>query len=358
MAGKIMNISDNVAILIPAYEPDAKLLEVVSSLQAVFKHIIIVDDGSRHAETIFCSLQNQVEKLISHRQNQGKGAALKSGFDYILRQPGLAGVVTVDADGQHQVADVVKVANELLAHPGGLVLGAREFDGKVPFRSRFGNACTRALFTLATRMRIRDTQTGLRGISSLLLERMLHLPGSRYEYEMAMLVDAKNYASNVWQVPIHTIYIDENASSHFRPLRDALLIYRSLFQFCASSILAFVIDNVVFAMVFGLAESQDVARKIGVLIALCAARLISGHFQYFYNSRVVFHGHGGRSYCQYWGTALCIAVTSYWATVWITGALAVHGLLVTLLKIFMEMILFVLSYHVQKAWVFANKKGQ
>ena len=107
-------------------------------------------------------------------------------------------------------------------HPEGLVLGVREFAGKIPFRSRLGNVWTRALFRLVTGISLRDTQTGLRGIPRGLFERLLGIPGDRYEYELRMLVDARFHPSPPLQVPIETVYIDGNKSSHFRPFEDTV----------------------------------------------------------------------------------------------------------------------------------------
>lgn len=168
-----------------------------------------------------------VERVLTHPLNRGKGAAIKTGLDYLKD----VNVITADADGQHTPADIVRVAEALESHRDGLVLGVRAFDGKVPLRSRFGNWWTRLWFFVLTGLWVKDTQTGLRGIPSALIPRIRALEGERYEYEMVMLADAKRHASRPLQIPIETIYLNDNSESHFSPLKDTVRIYRALFRY-------------------------------------------------------------------------------------------------------------------------------
>jgi len=213
-----------VAVLMPVCDPTERLLWLVEELGRRFARIVLVDDGSVSGRGFLRDAEPLVEKLLVHERNLGKGAALKTGLAYIGES---ADVVTVDADGQHAPDDVEKVAEALAGHCGGLVLGVRAFDGKVPLRSRFGNFWTRIWFWFATGLRVSDTQTGLRGIPSALVRRVASLPGERFEYEMAMLADARFHAERPLEVPIRTIYIPGNVSHH-RPLADTRLIYRAL----------------------------------------------------------------------------------------------------------------------------------
>lgn len=222
---------DDIAILIPAYQPDDKLAAFVAQLRAEFAHIVVVDDGSTEGKKVLETVRSQVDAVLVHEQNRGKGAALRTGFAWIAEKlPQVKGVVTADADGQHRPADVRRIAEAVRDYPNGLVLGVRAFVGKVPFRSLLGNFWARVLFWILTGLAIRDTQTGLRGIPRALLPRMLQLKGDRYEYEMRMLVDARLHPARPRQIPIETVYIDENKSSHFRPFRDTLRTQHALWS--------------------------------------------------------------------------------------------------------------------------------
>ena len=237
--GKNQSRCASVAILIPAYEPDEKLLDLIAKLQGVFAYLVVVDDGSTRGQEIFTSLRGQVDALLVHAVNRGKGAALKTGFAWVRHHlPEVKGVVTADADGQHLLEDILRVAEAVSCHPGGLVLGVRQFEvRKMPFRSRWGNAWARIETRLATGIGILDTQTGLRGIPMGLMDRLLAIPGDRYEYEMNMLLDVRHHPAPPLQIPIQAVYLNGNKSSHFRPLRDSLLTQRVLLRGCLASLL-------------------------------------------------------------------------------------------------------------------------
>ena len=344
-----------VTVLIPAYNPDEKLLALLPKLKERFSRIVLVDDGSVKGREIFPQAEKYVEKILVHERNRGKGAALKTGFAYLGDS---TDVITADSDGQHTPEDIAKVAEGLRSHRDGLVLGVRSFSGKVPLRSRFGNWWTRWFFFLMTGLMIRDTQTGLRGIPAALLPRVAAIPGDRYEYEMAMLADAKNHPSRPLQIPIETVYIDSNATSHFNPLLDTIRIYRSLFQFCISSVLSFLIDNGIFAAVMWALAAKDTPRRDDVLIALVAARFVSSHFNYFYNRFVVFRRERAaphrrhRSYYGYIALVLAVGAASYALTEGCAALLDVRGVAVTVVKIAADIALFVASYLVQKKLIF------
>ena len=349
---------ESCAILVPAYNPDRKLVELLDGLRPRFRSIVVVDDGSATGAEVFREAESRGAKVLVHEINRGKGAALKTGFRWILENlPGCDAVVTADADGQHRPDDIVRVAEAALANPSSLTLGVRAFTGKVPLRSRFGNWWTRQFFFLMTRLRVLDTQTGLRGIPRALLPRMLEIPGDRYEYEMAMLADARHHPAPPMQVPIETVYVGGNESSHFSPLRDSIRIYGALLHFCASSVGCFVLDNAVFtAALFAFMRMTDWKRATNTFFAICAARAVSATANYFYNRRFVFRdvARKRRSFLKYWVLVLAVMSAGYAGTACIARALDANGIAITALKIAVETVLFFLSYKVQRRWVFAG----
>ena len=217
-----------VAILIPAWQPSTLLLTLVQALLLRgFTRLLVVDDGSSAAaQSVFASLAEMPEvEVLRHATNLGKGRALKTAFKHLLhRWPHLSGVVTADADGQHTATDIQHVAETLLRHKIRPVLGSRSFELDVPLRSRLGNVVSRQVFGFVTGVDLRDTQTGLRGLPLTMLPELLALDGERYEYEMNVLAHLCRSGRRPVEVPIETIYVDNNRESHFNPLWDSVRI--------------------------------------------------------------------------------------------------------------------------------------
>jgi len=229
-----------VVALIPAFKPDRLLLELVRDLRdGGFRSIIVVDDGSPpESAPVFDELAALPGcHLLRHEVNRGKGRALKTGLAHILeRCPAVEGVVTVDADGQHRPADVVRVAESFLAAPGALVIGSRQFARDTPWRSRFGNQLTRRVFRWVAGVRLADTQSGLRCFSRALVPRLLALPGERYEYEMNVLAACPSLSVPLREVEIESVYLEGNRSSHFNPVLDSVRIYALLLRLALSDL--------------------------------------------------------------------------------------------------------------------------
>lgn len=224
---------NKIAVLIPVLNPDNKLLDLVSALREKFSCIVVVNDGSTEGIEVINSLKKGGRIVVlEHPYNKGKGAALKTGMQWLYEKtPDVDGVVTADSDGQHTPCDIERIAAALETQHQGLVLGVRDFHNDVPFRSRFGNILTRLVFKALTGLDVKDTQTGLRGIPRQLVPRLLKIPGDRYEYEMRMLADCKYHMRRPVQVDIATIYIAGNASSHFHPVRDSIKIWSALIKY-------------------------------------------------------------------------------------------------------------------------------
>lgn len=240
-------------VLIPAYKPDEKLILLLKELKAECNYdIIVVDDGSgEEFQSIFDEAASLGITLLTHDINRGKGAALKTGFKYIDEHFS-CGCVTADADGQHLVKDIIAVAKALTENPECLILGSRNFDKDVPLRSKIGNICTRIAFNLLNAYSIGDTQTGLRGIPKSRLSEYIALDGDRYEYEMRMLLTARERDIDIKEVIIDTVYIEDNASSHFNPVKDALKVFLPVLLHGSSMLLAIILDIILFCILTAL----------------------------------------------------------------------------------------------------------
>ena len=266
------------ALLIPAYRPGPELVDVIGVLDAAaggeFEAVVVVDDGSGPD---YAPIFNACPAtILRHEKNLGKGAALRTGIAHILSAHPGCGVVTADADGQHHPEDIVRVARRLAENPQSLVLGARGFDGAVPGRSRAGNTISRAVFRLLMGQKLRDTQTGLRGIPSHLLPQLVAMHSTGYEFEIDMLTAAKHLSIPIVEEPIRTIYEPDNPTSHFNPLADSMRIGFVLARFTMLSLGTAVLDNGVFSAAihlgFAAAAAQVAARAVAVLVNYPLAR--------------------------------------------------------------------------------------
>lgn len=211
--------------------PAAVTLDIVNTLCDLGLFVIVVNDGSgRDFDGIFDKAAERAV-VLTHSSNKGKGEALKTGLRYIKAHAEAPyTIVTVDADGQHGIDDIKRVFAESQANPDFLVIGSRRLDSSSPIKSRIGNGITNVMHRIVTDMKLSDTQTGLRAFSDRLIDKVLGSGGKRYEFETFMLL---NFAKekNILEVPIETIYIDNNSASHFRPFKDAMRLYNAYFRY-------------------------------------------------------------------------------------------------------------------------------
>lgn len=350
-------------ILIPALNPDDKLRSYVQELmQKGFSRIIIVNDGSEEEyNSIFDDLQAMGCIVLKHAVNCGKGRALKNGFSLFLERfehdPDISGIITADSDGQHLVKDVLRM-NELLTRTTQeddlLLLGTRSFRGNhIPLKSRFGNKLTNFLFCLLYGKRIHDTQTGLRGFTTHVLKNFLATKGERFEYETSMLIQAVRDKIRIEELPIETVYLENNSETHFRPLQDSVIIYRILFgeffRYLFSALSASVIDLLLFYLL-----SRQIPGTTGIWVATAIARLISSLYNYSINRKVVFQSKEQirQTIWRYYG--LCIIQAACSAAL-VSAFYLILPISKTLYKAIVDTILFFISYRIQRRFVFKEK---
>ena len=215
-------------ILIPAYKPDHLMIELLANLKREGFDIVVINDGSgKEYDSIFKEAK-QYAYIINQNPNRGKGAALRLGFTYVnLHQEDHNYVITCDADGQHAIKDIVAI-NDKLHETNNIVLGSRKFDKSVPKRSRNGNFMSRLCRTLLTKEYVPDDQCGLRGFPLKDIFNIITLQGNHYEYEMNVICNLQIKRLKFEQVPIETIYLNNNSSSHFKPSLDTFRIQRTI----------------------------------------------------------------------------------------------------------------------------------
>lgn len=329
----------NYIALIPSFEPDDKLIKLVKELKNNKFINVVVNDGSGEKYNNIFDECKKYAKVINYDENQGKGHALKTGLKYIKDNYKESIVVTVDSDGQHRVVDAKKLCDYISKNNNILVLGKRIRNKKTPLRSKLGNAITRKIFNLISGTDIYDTQTGLRCFHSNLIDYMLQVEGERYEYEMNMLLNLKRNNIQSKEIEIETIYIDNNSGSHFNTLKDSFRIYKEIFKFSLSSLCSFLIDYFLF-IIFSL--------FINLTISNILARIISATFNYNFNKKIVFRKNSEKSAMKY----ILLAITILVFNTLILNELVYIGLNKVIAKILTEILLFSISYFIQKKIIF------
>lgn len=351
----------NIIVLIPAYNPTKDLIPLTEELIKNKFIVLVVDDGSNtKTKEIFKKLNKSVI-LLRHKQNMGKGQALKTGFKYILENIQCKGVITADADGQHLLCDILNISKELNNDLSSLILGTRLQNKEMLLKSRIGNSITRIVFKLATKKSVYDTQTGLRGIPYQYLEEFINIEGNRYEYEINMLLYCAKNNIDFKEIKIHTIYIENNKASSFNAIKDSFKIYNCILKnsdlltgilFLIFAIISFIID---FALVIAFSNitSQIPNRDLALLIDVVLARIISSAFNFLFNRNIVFKNRSSifKSLLQYYLLATSILFLNYAFLEILTVKLSCN---LVISKIFVEIILFIINYMIQKLYIFKN----
>lgn len=360
------NYQTDVTVILPSLDPDEKFLGVVKGLvNAGFADIVIVNDGSK-AENL-CWFQKAEAMpgctVLTHPVNQGKGRALKTAFSYVLEhRPQSQGVVTIDGDGQHLLGDIIACADAMLQRKDKVILGCRDFNAPdIPPRSRGGNKFTSGLFLVGCGIRLSDTQTGLRAIPRQYLEEMCQIKGERFEYETNMLLQMKRSGIEFEEVPIATVYEGDNGGSHFRPVVDSFKIMKLIFGFMLATFFryvlsagsSFVIDLGIYYIALRL--MGDMAHAI--LIATVIARVISSFYNFNVNRKLVFDSQVGygKTMVRYYGLCVVQTLVSAGLVTVIKRAVPGGAFVATVVKACVDTCLFVISYQIQKRWVFQGK---
>ena len=363
-------------ILIPSLDPDEKLPAYVEELvKAQYGLILVVDDGSKpDRQPIFERIAGwQGCHVLHHEVNRGKGAALRTGYAYILENTQFGGVITADSDGQHTVEDTARLAELLDSSKPELLLGSRDFSRhstQVPPKSRFGNQLTSAIFALLYGHYLPDTQTGLRGMSRAMLPDCLKITGDRFEYEMNQLIWCSRHHIPMTVVPIETVYHNENQGTHFHPIRDSWRIYKlilgSFFRFMGASVICWLVDIVLFTLIkripalAALETGTPWLRALShsaepVLLATAIARVCSASLNFILNKNFVFNIKKSKGALLRY-VILVIAVLFISAEV-VSILHAVTGIDSSVIKVVVDTLLYFANYRIQKYWVFAQKEG-
>ena len=196
--------------LIPGYNEAERIRAVIEASRA-FLPVLVVDDGSTDETASIAEAAGAI--VLKQIPNQGKGAALKRGFRWAMEN-GADAVLMLDADGQHDPAEIPKFLHMYTTNNSDLIIGYRNFD-EMPFKRRVANTVGRASISWAMGQKILDNQSGYRLVSRRLMQATLESDEAGFEFEVDMVVLCIRRGMRLDWVPIRTIYAGEK--SHIKP---------------------------------------------------------------------------------------------------------------------------------------------
>jgi glycosyltransferase involved in cell wall biosynthesis len=222
-----MTMSERVAVVIPSYNAEKTLEDVVAAAKKELPDVIVIDDGSIDETAAVAAAAGA--KVIRHPHNRGKGASLKTGFAFALEN-GFDGVITLDADGQHLPREIPKFLDCRAKTGADLIIGGRAhlFAGMLP-RRRLANRFSAWVIGKASRTGVSDSQSGYRFYSARLL-RTVELRTEGFDLESEVIVRAGRGGFKVVTTPIDLGFVDGVSTSHYKPVEDTLRIAWTVFR--------------------------------------------------------------------------------------------------------------------------------
>lgn len=210
-----------IAVVIPAYNAQRRVAEIVVESRKQLEPVIVVDDGSRDGTGAVAQAVGAT--VLRHAKNRGKGAALKTAFAWALDN-GFEAVITLDADGQHLPSEIPKFVEQYARGREDLIIGGRShlFHEMLP-RRRNANRFSAWCISKASGVAISDSQSGFRLYSARLL-RAIRLRTDGFDMESEVIVLSGKRGFSITTIPIDLGFVDGISTSHFKPLKDTLRI--------------------------------------------------------------------------------------------------------------------------------------
>lgn len=355
-------------VVIPSYNPDVKLSMFVDELiMSGFSDIVIIDDGSdfgiRKVKTTFDYVKAKNEcTILHHGTNMGKGMALKTGFKYCMawREEDTV-VVTADDDGDYSVGHIrecLQAYGQDEGEEAKVMIASRDFrNSGYAKRKIVSNAVAGFVMKYFCGVNIKDVQTGLRLIPYKYLEKIMHVPGAGFDYEINMLVELKYQNIPYIERIISMEDIVTKSYAKYNPLRDTLKFLGMMLKYAFSSLSATAVDLAVFYILLHIFDggSFRMDKNAGMLVATVIARVISSTFNCILNKKAVFKSDAPMKgvIVKFYIFSLFRAGVSYGMVLGISYILGSYADSVTVvIKMLADFILFFVGYKIQKKWIF------
>jgi glycosyltransferase involved in cell wall biosynthesis len=216
-------------VVVPLFNEATVIADVVRGVREVLPQVVCVDDGSTDGSAAAARAAGAV--VIQHPVNMGQGAALQTGIEYALRDPGMRFVVTFDADGQHQVADAAAMVDVLRSGAVDVVFGSRFLDRRTrPGRSKRALLRAAIVYTnMTTHMKLTDAHNGLRAMNRAVAER-LDIRQNRMAHASEIVEQVGAAGFRYCEHPVHVIYTDYSRSKGQSMLNSVNILTEMFFK--------------------------------------------------------------------------------------------------------------------------------
>lgn len=358
----------NCVIVIPAYNPPASFAQYVPKLiEAGFDKVIVVNDGSRTDKLpIFFKIGRSGAVLLTHEENRGIGAAVKTGLTYYQEhfRGETDGVITLNSDRLTPIDDVKKMAeslhNEQQLGSYAIVVGTRDMTSHLVTDYDYRmNTLMKLIYHMLMGVRLGDPMSGVFGIPDLRVQHCLDVPAERYSYETAMLMSFEKIG--FLQVPIHYVSF-EKGYEKVRGPRDTfgiiLTVVKKFVLYSITSLMASVVDIIMFSIFTGITFRGSM---FAIIYSTICARLISASVNYLLTKHFVFHFKSDKAQQSAKSAGEFMALSAaqcLLSAVIVTLLKGVLGGSAVGFKIITDIVLFFLSYKIQHKYIFKDdKKG-
>ena len=215
-------MSEQVIALIPAFNETTHIADVVTRTRQQVHEVVVIDDGSSDDTAAVAGQAGAT--VLRHAENKGKGGAILTGLEF-FRQSGAEYAIFLDADGQHDPAEIPQFLEAARTTGVGMVVGTRmQHTHDMPWLRRFANWFTSYITSRIAQQRVPDSQCGYRLIRRTVLGDF-QLSTAHFETETEMLIQTGRAGHKIVSVPIRTIY-EHGRHSHIRPGRDTVRFFK------------------------------------------------------------------------------------------------------------------------------------
>lgn len=340
-------------VIIPVSSPGDKLNGYIASIIECGYKVILVFDGCE-PDNIFHVNESCI--ILRNAVSQGVGRAVKTGVNYILtRLPECKCAVIADDTCTYSTEDIALCEDSALSDPAAIVLGSRKLTKtSVPFKARFINNSFRIMFRTLCGINIKDSRTSLRAFSRNLMADIMGVQGEGSDFMVNMLLYTKQRNIPITEAAVDAQYFPAPKKPLMNNLADLLNIFFVFIKFMVTSLSSFVIDLLAFTLFVNIFKGFIASPQYYILYSTILSRVISAFVNFSLNKYTVFKNKGRtlKTFIKYASLCAVQLLVSSTLVFVVYDKIFAGAVSESIIKIFVDAILFFVSFQVQREWVF------